>query len=274
MKGFSMTNKGRLLLVAVSVSVAFSIVKFSQPPHLTKVAENDYSRTLQVSHVIDGDTIELAGGQIVRYIGIDTPETRKRDGTEWVYDPKPYAEEAKNFNRQLVEGKPVRLEFDVQQKDRYNRILAYVYRDGLMVNLEMLRRGYALIFTHPPNVRYMEEFLNAQKEAREARIGLWTDLEKNIISASEARENLGSIRMVETEVTDTFISERVLILNCPDNFNIVVFKDNLEYFPPMAIRSPDEYFRNKAVRVFGLIKDYKGNPEIVLYDSSQIKILD
>lgn len=271
MKGLFITNKARFLLAAITVSLAFSIVKFSQHAEVT---ENDYSGGVQASHVIDGDTIELSGGQVVRYIGIDTPETRKRKDTEWIYDPKPYAEEAKNFNRQLVEGKPVRLEFDVQQKDRYNRILAYVYRDDLMVNLEMLRQGYALIFTHPPNVRYMKEFLNAQKEARENRRGLWADLEKNIISASKARENFGSIRMVETEVMDTFISEKVLILNCPDNFNVVIFKDNLVYFPAIAIRSPDGYFKNKTVRVYGLIKDYKGNPEIVLYDSSQIKILD
>ena len=74
------------------------------------------SKKFQVKQVIDGDTIELDNGESVRYIGIDTPETRKREGDTWVYVGEPFAEKAKDFNRRMVEGKVARLELDVQKK--------------------------------------------------------------------------------------------------------------------------------------------------------------
>ena len=89
----------------------------------------------------------------------------------------PGAAEATEANRQLVEGQRVRLELDVQERDRYGRLLAYVWveRDGapVMVNAELLRLGYAQVMTTPPNVRHAELFLKLQREAREAGRGLW-----------------------------------------------------------------------------------------------------
>jgi micrococcal nuclease len=115
-----------------------------------------------VAAIVDGDTITLTNGRTVRYIGINTPE---RD--------QPYYEEAAALNRQLVAGKPVQLEFDVETFDQYGRSLAYVWMDGLMVNLEIVRQGYANTLTIPPNVRYEKEFRQAEREAREAGRGLW-----------------------------------------------------------------------------------------------------
>ena len=127
-----------------------------------------------VSRVIDGDTIKLSDGRLVRYIGIDTPEVRRRNGQQWVKDPEPMGLEAAERNRQLVEGKPVRLEQDVQPRDRYGRLLAYVYVGEMMVNEQLLREGFAQPMTIPPNVKYVERFRQAAKEAREARKGLWS----------------------------------------------------------------------------------------------------
>jgi micrococcal nuclease len=124
----------------------------------------------KVIRVIDGDTIELEGGVKVRYIGIDTPET--------VHPSKPVqfmGKEASAFNRQLVEGKDVRLEYDVQRTDKYGRTLAYVYVGDTFVNAELVKQGYAQIMTIPPNVKYQDLFLKLQKEAREAKLGLWSD---------------------------------------------------------------------------------------------------
>jgi micrococcal nuclease len=224
--------------------------------------------------VVDGDTIELSNGEKVRYIGIDTPEIRERKGSKWIYKPMPYAEEAKDFNRNLVEGKKVTLEFDIQKRDRYNRLLAYVYIEGKMVNLEMVEEGYAMIYTYPPNVKYVDEFLKAQKKARENRRGLWSGLNANIIYSSEAKQYIGQIKMVETEVYSTFISKKLLILNCKDSFKAVIFRNNFSSFPKEALRSPDTYFKHKTIRVYGIIEEYKGSPEIVLHDVSQIEILE
>jgi micrococcal nuclease len=115
-----------------------------------------------VAQVVDGDTIELTNGRKVRYIGINTPE---RD--------QPYYAEATAANRQLVEGKNIQLEYDVETFDQYGRTLAYVWVDGLMANLEIVKRGFANAFTVPPNVRYEEQFRQAEREAREAGRGLW-----------------------------------------------------------------------------------------------------
>lgn len=119
----------------------------------------------RVVRVIDGDTIEIAGGYHVRYIGIDTPEVYPQ--TDY------YGIEAWDKNRELVEGKMVTLERDVSDKDRYGRLLRYVYVDGIFVNAELVRLGYAVAFSYPPDIEHQELFLRFEEEAREAERGLW-----------------------------------------------------------------------------------------------------
>lgn len=123
---------------------------------------------------LDGDTIILTNAENVRYIGIDTPELRKKIAGEWVWSPQPYAVEAYNLNRRFVEGKRVRLEFDKESTDRYGRWLAYIFVDGKMVNEELLRYGYATVYTRPPNTKYLDRLIAVEKEARENGTGLWS----------------------------------------------------------------------------------------------------
>ncbi len=139
----------------------------------TPVASQGDSAVVQVIRVIDGDTIQVCcifgDREKVRYIGINTPEIHHpMKGIE------PFGKEASEANRKLVDGKTVRLEFDVQQVDRYNRLLAYVYlEDGTFVNAWLVENGYAQVMTVPPNVKHQELFLKLQREAREAKRGLW-----------------------------------------------------------------------------------------------------
>ena len=131
--------------------------------------EAGHSQEALVERVVDGDTVVLSGGTRVRYIGVDTPELH--------HPKKPiqaYAREAMEFNRKLVESKKIRLEFDVERHDKYGRLLAYVYlEDGTFVNGELVRQGYAHTLTIPPNVKYADLFVKHQREAREAKRGLW-----------------------------------------------------------------------------------------------------
>ena len=130
-----------------------------------------------VVRLVDGDTVwvRLASGvEKVRYIGIDTPEVHHP-----IRGEEPGGREATEINRGLVGDRPVRLEPDVQLRDRYGRLLAYVWvkrADGVevMVNAELVRLGYAQVMTVPPNVRHAELFRKLAVEAREHRRGLWT----------------------------------------------------------------------------------------------------
>ena len=126
-----------------------------------------------VVHVDDGDTIDVqVDGRVerVRYIGIDAPEIA-HEGSGGA----PGGEAAARLNRTLLRGRHVRLELDQEQRDRYGRLLAYVWTGGTMVNLEMVRLGYARALTIPPNVRYAQRFAGAEASAERAQLGLWAD---------------------------------------------------------------------------------------------------
>jgi micrococcal nuclease len=127
----------------------------------------------KVVRVIDGDTVELESGQRVRYLGIDAPELRRRTSQAWVYDPEPYAELARRRNVQLVEGRSVRLEYDRRIRDRYGRLLAYVYTEDGMVNAQLLEEGLAEVLVIPPNSRYAERLHTHAQAAKQRRRGLW-----------------------------------------------------------------------------------------------------
>ncbi|HSF33887.1 MAG TPA: thermonuclease family protein [Candidatus Tectomicrobia bacterium] len=122
----------------------------------------------KVQAVLDGDTIIISGGEKVRYAGVNTPESRHPDKL-----PEYCGEQALEANRRLVAGKTVRLEFEERRRDKYGRLLAYVYADGLFVNAELIRQGYAQVSTYRENQRYHEEFERLQLNAIAMRRGLW-----------------------------------------------------------------------------------------------------
>jgi micrococcal nuclease len=143
----------------------------ASPKEKSDAPQPHQSLTGTVIRVIDGDTIHVrVNGRIekVRYIGVNTPETHHpTKGEEYG------GREATEVNRRLVEGKTVRLKLDVQERDRYGRLLAYVYVGDTMVGAELVRLGYAQVMTIPPNVRHQELFLKLEREARETERGLW-----------------------------------------------------------------------------------------------------
>jgi len=119
-----------------------------------------------VSRVIDGDTLELQDGERVRLIGINTPEL---DDTQQAA----VAMEARGYLRGLAEGKKVRLEYDQDKEDMYDRTLAYLYlEDGTFINAEIVKQGYSEVYTTYP-FKYMKEFQFYEQQAREARKGIW-----------------------------------------------------------------------------------------------------
>ncbi|MCL4299552.1 MAG: thermonuclease family protein [Anaerolineae bacterium] len=153
-------------VVADTPTVTATPVPVSTPTAIA--AAPDGFQEAQVINIVDGDTIDVLidGTEFtVRYILVDTPETHQ--GVE------PFGPEATEANRQLVEGQIIRLEKDVSETDRYGRLLRYVYVGDLMVNEELLRLGMAQVATFPPDVKYVDRFLEVQRQAQAAGVGMW-----------------------------------------------------------------------------------------------------
>ena len=141
----------------------------------------DYSLTAQdgfllVKKVVDGDTFwaddGTSKGLKIRLIGVDAPESRRAFKKEVGY----FGKEAKTYLTNLLSGKSVRLEYDLTRTDQYGRTLAYVYlQDGTFVNAELVKNGFAMTLTIPPNVKFADEFVKLQEEARENNRGLWKE---------------------------------------------------------------------------------------------------
>jgi micrococcal nuclease len=126
-----------------------------------------------VTRVVDGDTVHVridGADERVRFIGVDTPETVK-PGTP----VQCFGKAASAYDHRLLDGQAVRLRFDSEQRDRYGRLLAYVYRarDGLFVNAALVRGGYATTLTIPPNTAHAAQFAGLERRARERQRGLW-----------------------------------------------------------------------------------------------------
>lgn len=119
-----------------------------------------------VDRVIDGDTIELTSGQRIRYLLVDTPESTR--------EVECFGEEAKEANRQLVEGQEVGLTYDVECEDRFERLLAYVEVSGQDVNRRLLERGFACVLQIPPNGEdRVSDYEAVESAARSEGRGLW-----------------------------------------------------------------------------------------------------
>lgn len=161
-------SRQKIKLVSVVffiLSAAFYLVheKYSLPK------QNNEDIFSYVKEVHDGDTVSVIINQKkekVRLIGIDAPEIGQ----------KPWGVEAKKYLETILSssGWKVRLEFDIDKRDKYGRILAYLWTTrGEMVNLLMLKKGYALLSTFPPNVKYVNDLRTAQREAKDGGFGIW-----------------------------------------------------------------------------------------------------
>jgi micrococcal nuclease len=128
-----------------------------------------------VKHVVDGDTIQLETGEKVRYVGIDTPETKHPKKSVQCF-----GREASAKNKELVEGREILMEKDISNTDRYGRLLRYIYLpnpdatdEAIFVNEYLVEQGYAHLLTYPPDVKYDKMLKDAQTIAREEKRGLW-----------------------------------------------------------------------------------------------------
>ena len=166
--------KKKFLAVSITV-VFFALFCFgcTHPTLLdekTNIAETSY----KVIRAVDGDTliVNIDGEETrVRMIGIDTPESVHSDETRNCE----FGKTASEYTKTLLEGEYVGLEYDVERTDQYDRVLAYVYLDGEMVNETLVEEGYAVAKEYPPNSKYAEVFEEAQKLAELHKNGMWSN---------------------------------------------------------------------------------------------------
>lgn len=124
-----------------------------------------FPKKAKVERIVDGDTIVLTNGSIVRYVGITCPE-----------DNEPFDKESTEANRKLVEGKEINLEYDHYKADKFGRILAYVIVDGKNVSMELAKSGMAqvVVYQHKKSFIYQEQLLKVQEEAKNQKLGIWS----------------------------------------------------------------------------------------------------
>ncbi len=185
----------------------------------------------KVTEVIDGDTVKVmfdGKEEKIRLIGVDTPETKHP--TKGV---QPYGPEASAFTKEHLEGKDIMLEFDVQERDRYGRLLAYVWFEDELFNANLVREGYAQVSTFPPNVKYEDTFIEAQKEAREAGKGLWGLDEYQDVEIEEPKPEpqLGNIIISDKDLDVEYIE----LINSDDE------KINLEGWIIVSVKGDQRF---------------------------------
>lgn len=128
---------------------------------------------VSLDNVIDGDTILLKNGKYVRFIGIDTPEIRKKINGKWIEVWEPFSREAFEFNKRLLIGRKIRLEYDFELKDNYERDLCYVYAGGIFVNEAILKEGLAFPYLRNKKIKHYLKLKTAFLEAVKQKKNLY-----------------------------------------------------------------------------------------------------
>ena len=266
---------------------------------LTWSLGSEYQSVL-VTQVVDGDTITVEGGMRVRLIGIDAPER----------DEKCYAE-AKKYLNSMILHKVVNLEMDITDKDQYGRSLRYVWLDNKFFNAKIVGAGFAIAKQYDPDTKYQHIIADAEQEAIKKEVGClwskeettptpiatplstpaptttpmlapipsppktkWLSSDEGVISYLEAGKYIGQTKTAEGTIVKTFkyTEGKIIFLNFHEPyqgyFTAIVWSSDWDKFP----FAPEVYYKGKEVRVTGEIIEYKGSPEIVVRDPSQIEV--
>lgn len=171
------TNKNKLILIplALLLSISSFLAGTKYENQIRDAIEDqpvvinnqvlEYPKESKVKRVIDGDTIELNNGIIVRYVGINVPN-----------DNEKIDEQATDYNKKHIEGKKVKLEYDAYKSDRFGRILAYVIINDKNLAIELVKKGFAKVSLYEKRrpLIYQQELIKAQEEAKSKKIGIWS----------------------------------------------------------------------------------------------------
>ena len=220
-----------------------------------------------VTVVYDGDTIKvlLANGEEekIRLIGIDAPETNSEDKKNRLN-----AFYSKRFVFKSLYKKQVSIEYDWEKRDKYGRLLAYIWtEDGTLFNEYVIQRGFAAAYTRfPYKAEYRKRFLDAEQYAKARENGIWKKEPFPLVSKQEAPAHMGMLVSCEFVCATIRDKGNLLLLESKEgDFGATVYKKYQHLFPEM------NSLIGKKVILSGLLEAYRGQPQIMLFFPSQIK---
>ncbi len=238
---------------------------FSDKPHqgATALKVNAGYTYYQVKKIYDGDTILLANGKKVRFLGINTPEVEGRHKSA-----QAGGEQAKQWLFKKLNNSKVRLEKDVEKKDKYGRLLAHVFtEDKEHINLELVKRGLASVNIYPPNLKYSQVLLKAEHQAEQNRQGIWGYDE---YAPKQAKDiNQGGFKgwqRVRGMIKKIRHTRKNSYLDFSDSFALKINRKAFRYFPDL------ESYVGKSVEVRGWIGRRKNSYSMFVRHPSAIKI--
>lgn len=243
--------------------------RFKQPLREFPPSHGSSQEAGVVVVVYDGDTIKVRfkdeSTRKVRLIGVNAPETQ--DEREEI---QLRAHISKRFAFCRLYKKEVRLTYDWQLEDKYGRLLAYVWTDEGLFNDLIIREGFALVFLKFPFRKdYQDKFKESEDYARKNGRGFWKKGNFHLIGFKEAKEHLGGLISVKYKCSSLESKRQFLFLNSENQgFSALIPSERLSLFPD------SNSYLNKNLLVTGILEEYRGQPQIIVYLPSQIKIID
>ena len=218
-----------------------------------------------VKKVYDGDTILLSNGKKVRFLGINTPEVEGRNKSL-----QAGGEEAKQWLGRKLRNKKIRLEKDIEKRDKYGRLLAYIFtKDNEHINLELVKKGYASVNIYPPNLKYTDELQKAQQFAEQKQLGIWGYSEYHPKQVSQITgSSFKGWQRVVGKIKNSRQTRKYNYLNFNNTFALKIDRKTLTLFPDL-----DSYI-GKKVEIRGWISRHKKRYSMFIRHPSAIKVIN
>lgn len=269
-------RKRRLNLDAFFIALSFllSPLAWADNCQLTQ-ADQAKSQTVEVDKVIDGDTIRLSNGELVRFIGVNTPEIDHQFGRS-----QPFAEHARDYVRSKVrrfKGKLVLVVGD-ERRDRHGRLLAHVFSPrGQNIQADILRNGFGVWITVPPNLAYLDCYRNNEKQARESKSRVWSEQFRAPLDTKFLSSKNKGFQWIRGKISRIAKGRKNWWLNFEDatpqgkfsKVTLRVRKDDLHYFK----EQPLERLLDKVVVVKGWLTQHKKQLVMSLRHPASLQIV-
>lgn len=195
---------------------------------LISVKSKPYRYRVSLKRVIDGDTLELQSGQVIRLLGINTPEVQSR-----YRDGEAGGEQAKQWLKEMLSQPELFIEYDQQQRDKYDRALAHCFLpDGRYLNAMLIEQGLASLTLIPPNLRYSDQLIAAQNKAEQNKTGIWSLSEYRVKRLSELKtgKNYRGWQRIKLKLKSIKYGKKTVFLEANTHFRLAIKKKDIVYF--------------------------------------------